>query len=88
MSLGLNFCNRGAIELLVPLIYYPLSDQPIAHGMESYGYLANLDLADYSHATDLVEVDILIGSDHNWKLVPGEVIHSSNGPMAIQTKFR
>jgi len=55
--------------------------------MESYEYLANLDLADYSCATDLLEVDILIGSDHYWKLVTGEVIRSSDGPMAIQTKL-
>ena len=74
VSLGLSFRNGGTIQLLflsVPLICEPLSDQPIAHAMESYEYLANLDLADYSCATDLLEVDILIGSDHYWKLVTG-----------------
>jgi len=89
VSLGLNLHNGGAIQLSflsVPLICDPLSDQPITHAVESYEYLANLDLADYSCATDLLEVDILIGSDHYWKLVTGEVIHSSDGPMAIQTK--
>ena len=26
-------------------------------------------------------------SEHYWKLVTGEMVHSSDGPMAIQTKF-
>ena len=53
----------------------------------TYNYLANLDLADYSCVTNMLEVDILIGSDHYWKLVTGEVIWSGDGPMAIQTKL-
>ena len=90
VSLCLSARNGGAIQLLflsVPMICDPLSDQSIAHAMENYEYLTNLDLADYSCATDLLEVDILIGSDHYWKPVTGEVVRSGDGPMAIQTKF-
>ena len=55
--------------------------------MENYEYLANLDLADYSSASDLLGVDVLIGSDHYWKLVMEEVVRSDDGLMAIKTKF-
>ena len=67
VSLGLNTGNGGAVQLLflsVPLICDPISDQPITHAMENYEYVANLDLADYSSASNLLEVDVLIGSDH------------------------
>ena len=90
VSLGLNTWNGDTVQLSflsVPLICDPISDQPITCAMENYEYLANLDLADYSSASDLLEVDVLIGSDHYWKLVMGEVIRNDDGPMAIQTKF-
>ena len=90
VSLCLSTRDGGAIQLSflsVPMICDPLSDQPIAHAMKNYDYLTNLDLADYSCSTDMLEVDILIGSDHYWKLVTGEVVRSGDGPMAIQTKL-
>ena len=67
MLLYLNTHDGGAIQLsflAVPIICDPLSDQPIAHAIENYDYLANLDLADYSCGTDVLKVVILIGSDH------------------------
>ena len=90
VSLGLYTQSGGAVQLSflsVPLICDPISDQPITHAMENYEYLADLDLADYSSASDLLEADVLIGSDHYWKLVMGEVVHGTDGPIAIQTKF-
>ena len=88
--LCLSTHDGGAIQLSflsVPIICDPLSDQPIAHAMKNYDYLTNLDLADYSCSTDMLEVDILIGSDHYWKLVTGEVVWSGDDPIAIQTKL-
>ena len=32
-------------------------------------------------------MDVLIGSDHYWKLVTGEVIRKGDGPMAIWTRL-
>ena len=55
--------------------------------MKNYDYLTNLDLADYSCSTDMLEVEILVGSDHYWKLVTGEVVQSGDGPMEIQSKL-
>ena len=67
VSLGLNTRNGDTVQLSflsVPLICDPISDQPITCAMENYENIANLDLADYSSASDLLEVDVLIGSDH------------------------
>ena len=72
MSLCLNTCDGGATQLsllAVPIICDPLSNQPIAHAIKKYDYLANLDFADYSCVTDMLEVYIFIRSDHYWKLV-------------------
>jgi len=69
----------------VPLICEPLSCQPIAYTKERYEHLADLDLADFSRVGDELQVDALIGSDHYWQLVTGEVIHGQSGPTAIHT---
>ena len=69
----------------VLLICEPLSCQPIAYTKEKYKHLADLDLADFSRVSDELQIDALIGSDHNWQLVTGQVIHGQSGPTAIDT---
>ena len=49
--------------------------------------LTDLDLADHSRESDLLEVDLLIGSDHYWKLVTGRVVCKEGGPVTIQTRL-
>ena len=68
---------------IVPLIC--LSCQPIAYTKEKYHHLSNLGLADFSRVGDELQVDDLIGSDHYWQLVTGQVIQGQNGPTAINT---
>ena len=46
--------------------------QPIDTSKASYKHLSGLELADSGHMGDDLEVDLLIGSDHNWKLVTKE----------------
>lgn len=53
----------------------------------TYQHLSDLDLADFSYGDEDLEVDILIGSDHYWKLVTGEVVRGPCGPAAIQTRL-
>lgn len=69
----------------VPFICEPLSCQPIAYTKEKYRHLAELDLADFSRVGDELQIDALIGSDHYWQLVTGNVIQAESGPTAIQT---
>ena len=69
----------------VPLICEPLSCQPIAYTKEKYHHLSDLDLADFSRVGEELQVDALIGADHYWQLVTGEIIHGKSGPTAINT---
>lgn len=61
--------------LSVPLICEPLTNQPILYANDNYAHLAGLDLADSATADEHLDIDVLVGSDHYWKLVTGEVIH-------------
>ncbi len=90
VNLGLLLKDGGHMEmslLTVPLICEPLSTQPITRAKEVYQDISDLDLADFSYGDDDLEVDILIGSDHYWKLVTGEVIRGPCGPAAIRTRL-
>jgi hypothetical protein len=48
--------------------------------------LQDLDLAD-SPSDDQRCINVLIGSDHYWDFITGEVIQGENGPLAIASKF-
>lgn len=88
VRLGVKLRYGGELELpfyTVPLVCQPLSTQPIKYAKERYEHLCNLDLADWSNAADDLEVDMLIGSDHYWRLVTGEVRRGEGGPTAVQT---
>lgn len=53
--------------------------------MEKHKHLADLNLADFSRVGDELQIDVLIGSDHYWQLVTGQVIHGQSGPTATDT---
>ena len=74
VKVGLPLRSGNTIHLMlstVPLICEPLSCQPIAYTKEKFEHLADLDLA----VGDELQIDVLIGSDHYWQLVTGQVIH-------------
>jgi len=48
--------------------------------------LIGLELADFAESSDVLEIDVLIGSDSYWDLVTGQVIRGDSGPTAIHTK--
>ena len=88
VKVGIPLRSGNTIHLMlstVPLICEPLSCQPIAYTKEKYKHLADLDLADFSRVGDELQIDVLIGSDHYWQLVTGQVIHGQSGPTAIDT---
>ena len=79
--------NKGSsIPMLfstVPFICEPLSYHPVAYTKQCYNHLANLELADSSRVGEELQIDALIGSDHYWQLVTGEIIQGDSGPTAI-----
>ena len=89
VSLGMKMKDGGNLVmslLTVPIICQPLSAQPISLARDKYEHLCEMDLADFSNGDDDLEIDVLIGSDHYWKLVTGGVVRGSGGPTAIQTR--
>ena len=49
--------------------------------------LSGLDLADYCDTTDLLEVYMVIGLHHYWKLFTGKVVNEGDGPIVMQTQL-
>ncbi len=47
----------------------------------------HLEPADFCNDEESTSIDILIGSDHYWKLVIGRVVQGKRGPTAIYTKL-
>ena len=69
--------------LTVPLICEPMTGQSMSLAVTRFLYLKDIELADMDcHGANL-EVNILIGSDHYWKVVSGP----EGGPNAIETRF-
>ena len=74
--------------ICTPLICQPLTVQPIDLCKEKYQHLAGLDLADSNHGKDdLMEVDILIGSDYYWWFATGKIRRGADGPVAVHTRL-
>ena len=69
------------------MICEPLSLQPILMCTEKYEHLSQLEMADPVDGTTAKEIDVLIGSDHYWDLVTGEIRRGASGPVAIQTQL-
>ena len=79
--------NLELAFLAVPLICEPLSGQPIMCVSEQFPHISGLDLADPHFSGENLDVNILIGSDHYWEVVTGNVMRGVCEPTAIETKF-
>ena len=76
---------NAALSLhVVPTICEPLSCQPITASAVAY---KKLDLADSAELDSRLLVDILIGCDHYWDLVTGDICRGNDGLVAIHTKL-
>ena len=65
--------DRSLDLYTVPMICEPLSLQPILMCTEKYEHLSQLEMADPVDGTTAKEIDVLIGSDHYWDLVTGDI---------------
>ena len=78
-------------HLYLTAVSYPTicSTLPSITGVSNYTHLAGLELADkpVCRGEDSSSIDILIGSDHYWKFVTGEMRRGNQGPVAIQSKL-
>ena len=70
-----------------PLICQPVAHSPVKICLERYDYLRNLELADSPTDTREVQPDTLIGLDHYWDFITGEIIQQGDGPVALSTKL-
>ena len=72
--------------VVVPLICETLSGQQISRAVELYSHLFGLEMADTFDDNNM-DVNILIGLDHYWRVVSGTTVSGKSGPTAIGTKF-
>ena len=88
-------CDRVQVNLraadhvcTINALSFPTLCSPIAArvDMSSYIHLQGLELADTFSSSDK-EIGILIGADHYYDVVSGEVIKGSLGPVATSSKF-
>ena len=84
---GLEGDNIIIEALGFPCICSPL---PLAVEVDRYPHLQGLELADGSDCesdTNSQGIDLLIGSDHYWDVVTGNVIRDGSGPVAVSSKL-
>ena len=72
--------SRDLTVFVVPIICEALTCQPITLCRDRYTHIAGLPLADLSDGSDALEVDILIGCDHYWSFITGEIKRGDEGP--------
>ena len=67
-----------------PIICSPL---PTLINSEEYKHLDGLELADGNYHDSHKPTDVLIGSDHYWSIVTGDLVVGSHGPVALSSKL-
>ena len=75
VKVGLNLKNGTTKQFsmfVVPLIFQPLTCQPVDLCKERFEHLAGLELADSSDGSSHMEVNMLVGSDQYWELMTGQ----------------
>lgn len=78
---------RDGVTIRIPILTVcePLIHQPIKVARETFDHIKGLELADSSEESDCLRLDMLLGCDHYWKFVTGEVRLGTCGPTAINT---
>ena len=78
--------NFKIIEaIVVPIICSPLSGQFTELAKNQYTHLNNIQLSDCNVNNSDSQIDALIGADHYWDFMTGEIKHGSKGPAGIKT---
>jgi hypothetical protein len=78
--------TRDSVEITA--INFPTICSPVRSRVNtSYAHLAGLDLADYNDDNKDDTIDILVGADHYWDFVTGDVVRGDDGPTALSSKL-
>ena len=88
---GLRTVGGVRLELplhSVPIICEPLSPHQAISLCKMCDNLIPLNLANFDDGGTEMPEDILIGSDHYWTIVTGEVVRRETGPIATGTHLR
>ena len=85
---NLNFKTCHGEIFPISALNFPVICTPLEakFDISDYPHLQDLDLADCA-SEDRQSIDVLIGSDHYWDFITGEVIRGETGPLAIASKF-
>lgn len=78
--------------LILPMVVVlhicdPVRTQPVDLPKARYEHLSGLQLAVSCSVAGDSPIDLLIGSDHYWKIVTGTVLKGNGGPTAIETRL-
>jgi hypothetical protein len=81
--------NRTRDGVEIQAVNFPVICSPLRSIVTTnYAHLDGLDLADFNHEESDDSIDVLVGADHYWDLVTGDVVKGEDGPTAINSKLR
>ena len=81
--------QNGSEEVEVTAINFPIICSPLNSKVNTnYVHLEGLELADFGgDDNESNSIDILIGADHYWDIVTGDVVKGESGPTAVSSKL-
>ena len=88
-----NIANKNNGESIeITAIGFPTicAQLPAKVNISEYSHLDGLELADFNscdNSNDNDSIVILVGADHYWDIVIGDVIHGGNSPTAVSSKL-
>ena len=76
-------------EVQISALTFPriCSELPTKVNLNNYPQLQSLKLADDSKLESGTPIDVLVGSDHCWDFITGNVTKSEDGPVAVESVF-
>ena len=78
--------DRDSVE--ISAINFPTICSPVRTRVNTnYAHLRGLELADHNEASKDDTIDILIGADHYWDFITGDIVRGEGGPIAISSKL-
>ena len=84
-----NMQGQDGTDIEIYALSSPMICSPPSTAIDISGYphLQELHLSEFSQDTPVDHIDILIGSDHYWDVVTGDISRERDGPVAIDSKF-
>ena len=72
----------------IQAVNFPVICSPLRSEVSTnYAHLDGLDLTDFEKEESDDSIDVLVGSDHYWDLVTGDIVRGEYGPTAINSKL-